>query len=164
MCDEIQHEREFTAILSTDSEWTGDESMQWYLSYSGKQVGPLNQEQARARVSANPNGYAWRDGFAEWLPIEKVRGRYYLRVTCEDQPGVLAKIADVFGRHQISISSVLQHDPHAKAAAGVPVVITTYEAVEGNIEKARKEIDGLDAVKADTVVIRIVEEHTEPEV
>ncbi len=46
--------------------------MQWYLSYQGQQVGPLTHEQARARVAANHNGFAWREGFAEWLPIEQV--------------------------------------------------------------------------------------------
>lgn len=46
--------------------------MQWFLSYNGQQVGPMTHDQARARIAANPNGYAWREGFSEWLPIPKV--------------------------------------------------------------------------------------------
>lgn len=46
--------------------------MMWYLSYNGQQIGPLDPEQARARASADPMGYAWREGFAQWVPIPEV--------------------------------------------------------------------------------------------
>lgn len=45
---------------------------QWYLSYDGNQTGPFDLSQAVAQAQKNPNGYAWRDGFAEWLPISKI--------------------------------------------------------------------------------------------
>ncbi|MDJ0784718.1 MAG: TIGR00266 family protein [Desulfosarcinaceae bacterium] len=45
---------------------------QWYLSYDGNQTGPFDQAQAAAQAQQNPNGYAWRDGYAEWLPISQI--------------------------------------------------------------------------------------------
>ncbi len=45
---------------------------QWYLSYGGQTEGPMDLAQAQARIQADPNGYAWREGFAEWLPIRQV--------------------------------------------------------------------------------------------
>ncbi|MDX1656381.1 MAG: TIGR00266 family protein [Candidatus Competibacteraceae bacterium] len=42
---------------------------QWYLSYDGQQFGPMDLEQARARAAADPRGYAWREGMADWQPI-----------------------------------------------------------------------------------------------
>jgi uncharacterized protein (TIGR00266 family) len=45
---------------------------QWYLSYDGQQSGPYDQAQAQTQAHTNPNGYAWREGFAEWLPIGQV--------------------------------------------------------------------------------------------
>ncbi|MBN1841791.1 MAG: TIGR00266 family protein [Deltaproteobacteria bacterium] len=45
---------------------------QWHLSYDGKQEGPMDQSQAVARTRANPDGFAWREGLAEWLPISQV--------------------------------------------------------------------------------------------
>lgn len=42
---------------------------QWYLSYNGKQVGPLDQAAALAQAARDPNGFCWRQGFAEWIPI-----------------------------------------------------------------------------------------------
>ncbi|MEM9168005.1 MAG: GYF domain-containing protein, partial [Planctomycetota bacterium] len=43
--------------------------MQWYLSYDGNQIGPMDDAEARAKAEANPNGLCWREGFAEWIPI-----------------------------------------------------------------------------------------------
>ena len=45
---------------------------QWFLSFDGKQEGPFDLFQAQERVKANPNGYAWREGYADWLPISQV--------------------------------------------------------------------------------------------
>ncbi len=45
---------------------------QWYLSYDGNQVGPFDHAQAVSQAQKNPNGHAWRDGFAEWLPINQI--------------------------------------------------------------------------------------------
>ena len=42
---------------------------QWYLSYDGRQLGPLNQAEAMEKVAREPNGHCWRQGFAEWIPI-----------------------------------------------------------------------------------------------
>lgn len=45
--------------------------MPWFLAYNGQQIGPLDDAQARAQAQANPQGLAWRDGFAQWLPIDR---------------------------------------------------------------------------------------------
>ncbi|MCP4688031.1 MAG: TIGR00266 family protein [Desulfobacterales bacterium] len=45
---------------------------QWYLSFDGNQVGPFDQFDAASRAASRPDGFAWRDGFAEWLPISDV--------------------------------------------------------------------------------------------
>ncbi len=45
---------------------------QWYLSYDGKKIGPLDQSQALFNVKMNPNGLAWSEGFDDWIPISQV--------------------------------------------------------------------------------------------
>ena len=45
---------------------------QWYLSYDGNQIGPLDHAQAVAQAKQNPDGYAWREGFTGWLPISQI--------------------------------------------------------------------------------------------
>ena len=46
--------------------------VEWYLNYEGKQIGPLDEEQAKNYVGNNPNGFAWREGFPEWVPIRTI--------------------------------------------------------------------------------------------
>jgi homoserine dehydrogenase len=97
---------------------------------------------------------------ANQLAIEAVRSRYYLRVMADDQPGVLAKVAEILAEYDISICSVLQHES-PQADAGVPVIITTYEATEGDVLEALRKIDAMDAIKSETTCIGIVDEHEE---
>ncbi|GAB7081454.1 AIM24 family protein [Megalodesulfovibrio paquesii] len=44
----------------------------WYVSYAGSQEGPMSLVEARARAREDCSGYAWREGFADWLPMEQV--------------------------------------------------------------------------------------------
>ncbi len=45
---------------------------QWYLSFDGNQLGPFDHAQAVAQAQKHPGGHAWREGFAEWLPISQI--------------------------------------------------------------------------------------------
>ena len=88
-------------------------------------------------------------------PMEDIRSSYYLRVSALDQPAVLAQVAGILGRHEISIASVIQKThQHAKA---VPVVMMTHEAQEGNMQKALAEINALPVIAAPTLMIRVEE-------
>ncbi|HQL75313.1 MAG: Homoserine dehydrogenase [Planctomycetes bacterium ADurb.Bin126] len=100
---------------------------------------------------------------ADQLSVEEVSSRYYLRLQAEDRPGVFARVAAILGQHEISISSLLQHEPPEEACpqAGVPVVITTHRAREGDVRQALTHIDALDSVMGSSVCIGIVDEHPE---
>jgi homoserine dehydrogenase len=102
----------------------------------------------------------WSQGEArvQLLNHSKLRGRYYLRFTVEDRPGVLAEIAGVLGKHQISIASVIQHEPSGDGASRtVPLVIMTYQAQEGAIQQALAEIDRLKSTRLGSVRMRVLE-------
>ena len=45
---------------------------QWYFSYNNDQVGPFSHDQAVQKAKEDLKGYAWREGFAEWMPISQV--------------------------------------------------------------------------------------------
>ena len=109
------------------------------------------------------NVYPDRAPPAEQLPIEAVRSRYYIRLTVDDKPGVLAQISSVLGRNDISISSVLQRESESAGRDGqaVPLVITTHKALEGDVRTALAEVDSLEVVKGKSVCIAIVDEHPE---
>ena len=84
-----------------------------------------------------------------------IRSSYYLRVSALDQPAVLAQVAGILGRYEISIASVIQKI-HQRAEA-VPVVMMTHEAQEGSMQKALAEIDALPVIAAPTRMIRVEE-------
>ena len=102
----------------------------------------------------------WSQGEArvQLLDHNRLHGRYYLRFTVEDRPGVLAEIAGVLGRHQISIASVIQHEPSGDGASRtVPLVIMTYQAQEGAIQQALAEIDRLRWTRPGSVRMRVLD-------
>lgn len=88
--------------------------------------------------------------------MEELSGPYYFRLTAKDEPGVLAGISGVLGKHKISIESVIQKG--RKQNGSVALVIVTHSAMESAVRAAIDEIDGLDIVTAPTVKIRILED------
>lgn len=88
--------------------------------------------------------------------MEDLVSSYYLRVFVKDQPGVLAQIAGVLGKHGISIESMIQ--PHRHEADAVPIVLMTHDALERNVRAALAEIDRLDAIRDQSLLVRIEEE------
>ena len=93
------------------------------------------------------------------VPIRKLaelEGEYYLRFMALDRPGVLARIAGVLGRFDISIASVIQKD--RRAGTTVPIVIRTHRARERNLARALAQIDRMAAVRGKAVSIRIEEQ------
>ncbi|TFG88520.1 MAG: homoserine dehydrogenase [Hyphomicrobiales bacterium] len=103
-----------------------------------------------------------RSGPAVQLPITDARSQYYIRVMCDDHPGVLARIATILADRGISLLSVLQHEPPAGIKANlVPLIIATHEAQYADVAAALAEVDALKTVVAPSVCIPIVDEHPE---
>lgn len=90
------------------------------------------------------------------VPLAELSGRYYLRFTAVDRPGVLAHIASVLGDEGIGIESVMQKG-RAGSVDSVPILILTHPANEKAIRGALERIDALDDVTAATRLIRIEE-------
>jgi homoserine dehydrogenase len=86
-----------------------------------------------------------------------IRSRYYLRFTIADRPGVLGRLAQILGEREISIASVIQHDPgdDAPDQSPVPLVIMTHHAVQADLDTAIALIDRLDVVHAPSVCLGV---------
>jgi homoserine dehydrogenase len=85
--------------------------------------------------------------------MDDVVTRYYAHFSAIDKPGVLANIADLLGRHNISIASVVQKE-RSKAHI-VPIVMLTHEAKEKDMQAALSKINKLAAIKKKSVIIRL---------
>ena len=86
-------------------------------------------------------------------PMEAIRCCYYLRVTAQDRPGVLSRVAGILGDNDISIANVIQKGRGTREA--VPVVMLTHEARERDMRAALAKIDRLRDVAAATMMIRV---------
>jgi len=91
------------------------------------------------------------------LPLDDVRCRHYLRFSTADKPGVLSQIAGILGRHGVSIASVYQEADDPRPGSGVPIVIVTHMAREGDVRAALVEANRLAAIRRKTTHLRIEE-------
>ncbi|MCX7894968.1 MAG: TIGR00266 family protein [Thermoanaerobaculum sp.] len=44
----------------------------WYFLYGSNRLGPMDDAAARAQAAQNPQGFAWREGLADWVPIRSL--------------------------------------------------------------------------------------------
>ena len=93
------------------------------------------------------------DSGVKLSPLEKIRGRYYLRLTVRDEPGVLAQIASVMARHHVSIASVIQNPSEATGTASL--VLTTHESHELAMRSTIKQLSRLARVVDQPLLMRI---------
>ncbi len=91
------------------------------------------------------------------VPLGELSGRFYLRFTALDEPGVLAHLTGELGERGIGIQSVLQKGK-GDSSESVPVIVLTHPASESAIRAALERIDELPDVTAPTRVVRIEEE------
>lgn len=77
---------------------------------------------------------------------------YYVRLNVKDKPGVLGSIAEVFGKHNVSIFTVAQD---VKNDENVSLVFITHEALEGNVAASVEEVEKLEKVNGLENLIRI---------
>ncbi len=101
------------------------------------------------------NGSAGRIGTlapARIRPIDELSSAYYLGVEVRDQPGVLASVADVFGRHGVSIRSMEQQGLGDQAR----LIFITHRSVESAVQATLHELRELDVVNDIHAVLRVV--------
>jgi homoserine dehydrogenase len=94
-------------------------------------------------------------------PAGMVHGRFYVRALVDDRPGVLAEMAQRYGRHGISIASVHQDEIADNGEEPASVVLITHTADQDALRKALEEINALESVKEPCVVISIIDEPAE---
>ena len=87
------------------------------------------------------------------VEISDLVTKYYIRVSANDQPGVLSQISTILANHQISIASFIQKSSYDGLAE---LVIMTHEALERSIQDALGEIRNLNVVKAIDNSIRVM--------
>ena len=84
--------------------------------------------------------------------IDDLRSAYYIMIEVTDRPGVLATVADVFGRNQVSIRSMEQHGFDKDAR----LMFITHRCRENNLQATLQGLQNLDVVHKLGNVIRVI--------
>ena len=100
---------------------------------------------------------AFRPGeqFSDVLEMKDITSRYYLRLQVKDCPGVIASITQILAEHNISISSLIQHESKSASAGAVYLVILTHPAQESNMTTVLNELATLSINQSPVKLLRI---------
>lgn len=86
----------------------------------------------------------------EVILVDNWTTEFYLRLTVNDKPGVLARIAGILGKHGVSIASVIQKD---RCGNDVTLVFVTHEAKELDMRAAMDDIyKDYDVIKVNNII------------
>ena len=88
------------------------------------------------------------------IPVKafgEVKNKFFLRMQVENQPGVLARIAQVFGDHKVSIARVVQKHARDNQAE---LVIVTESVKEYHLKDAVRELEDMDHIIEISSIIR----------
>jgi homoserine dehydrogenase len=88
------------------------------------------------------------------LQQSEVETSFYLRITAEDQPGVMADISRILASRQISIEAIIQKEPES-GSTRVPVILLTRKIVEGSMDSAIAELEALPTIHDKIMRIRV---------
>ncbi len=88
------------------------------------------------------------------IPVKnfgEVENKFFLRMQVENRPGVLAKIAQVFGEHMVSIARVVQKNVETDSAE---LVVVTDRVKEKHMKDALEKLGEMNSIFEVSSVIR----------
>ncbi|BBL76991.1 homoserine dehydrogenase [Methylomagnum ishizawai] len=88
------------------------------------------------------------------LPIEAVETAYYLRLSAEDKPGVLADVTRILANHNISIEAIIQKEP-PQGGSQLPVILLIHKVRERELNEAVARIEALPTIGGSVKRIRL---------
>lgn len=84
--------------------------------------------------------------------ISDFSSAYYIRLSVDDKPGVLAKISGIFGKNGISIVEITQKGSSDETNGRVPLIIITHKTKENSVKNAVAKINALDMGSVEAVI------------
>jgi len=101
--------------------------------------------------SNQSNWYPLRKNKGNNRNFENVQSSWFIRLSVNDEPGVLASIAGTFGENNVSIESVIQEGRGDQAE----LVLVTHEAPEKDLNNSIEQVTSLSAVTTVNSVLRV---------
>lgn len=88
------------------------------------------------------------------VPFDETTSSYYLRLSAQDRPGVLARVTRALADAGISIATI--HQSGKRRAGGAPVILTTHPTTHGAFRAALAKILKGREVARDHTVMRML--------
>ncbi|MDX1449114.1 MAG: homoserine dehydrogenase [Acidimicrobiia bacterium] len=107
---------------------------------------------ARELLSGTQVAPRIRFGDGHVLDFAEATTKWYLRLEVADAPGVLARIAAMFGDHDVSIMSLWQEGRGDDAT----LLLVTHDAREADLRAAAAGLDELEVVKQVVAAYRVI--------
>lgn len=91
--------------------------------------------------------------YCELIPMEELKTRFYTRFLSEDLPGVIGELGTCFGKHNVSLESIVQIGFQDNLAE---IVVITHDVKEGDFRQALAEISNKSPIKNIPSILRVL--------
>ena len=116
-------------------------------------VATLQTQAPAPPMAANPLLACTHQHYCKISPMADLISRFYVRLVAKDQPGVIGNIGLCFGRHQVSLESIVQIGMREDCAE---IVIVSHEVQESDFQTALDELRERPEIHSVASVLRVL--------
>ena len=120
---------------------------------SSSVISDIAEAAATLVYKSRHSGFVPHGLYGRSKPVDETVSHFYVRLTVDDSPGVLAQVAKVLGDRGIGISSVIQ--PEDLSEDTTPLILMLDDASLRTVREAIKELKGLSCVREEPSWMRV---------
>ncbi len=120
---------------------------------SSSVISDIAEAAATLVYKSRHSGFVPHGLYGKSKPVDETVSHFYVRLTVDDSPGVLAQVAKVLGDRGIGISSVIQ--PEDLSEDTTPLILMLDDASLRTVREAIKELKGLSCVREEPSWMRV---------
>jgi homoserine dehydrogenase len=120
---------------------------------SSSVISDIAEAAAILAYGSRHSGFVPHGLYGRSKPVDETVSHFYVRLTVEDTPGVLAQVATVLGNRGIGISSVIQ--PEDLGGDTTPLILMLDDASLRAVREAIKELRALKCVREEPSWMRV---------
>lgn len=122
---------------------------------SSSVISDLCEAAAVLVYGARHSGFVPHGLYGKSKPVADTVSHYYMRLTVDDVPGVLAQVATVLGQRNIGISSMIQPEDLEDTSGSTSLVLMLHDALLSDMLQALEALCALDCVRGQPSWMRV---------
>lgn len=120
---------------------------------SSSVISDIAEAAATLHYGSRHSGFVPHGLYGKSKPVDETVSNFYVRLTVADKPGVLARVATVFGDSGIGISSIIQ--PDEPEGDTTPLIFMLDAATLRDVRTAMQTVGALDCVHEEPSWLRV---------